>query len=164
MNRTVKGFISAILTLSILLCSVLPIFAAGEEEYLCELRLIYAEDYAEAKEILAEGGAMPPQTEAFVGAFSARDSLALAQVLTPLEKSKRENLLELLNSWRGLLEQAFACRTGGIRTGKLAQSVASSRSSAELLEAVKTLDKAIRYTQSNVSPGAVCSWLQWNLK
>ena len=54
MNRTVKGFISAILTLSILLCSVLPIFAAGEEEYLCELRLIYAEDYAEAKEILAD--------------------------------------------------------------------------------------------------------------
>ena len=54
MNRTVKGFISAILTLSILLCSVLPIFAADEEEYLCELRLIYAEDYAEAKEILAD--------------------------------------------------------------------------------------------------------------
>ncbi len=118
----------------------------------------------QAKEILAEGGSLPPQTESFVRCFAARDSLGMTQLLVPLEKWKRDALLELLFSWKSLLEQAFACRTGGVRAGKLAQELARSRSSAELLEAVKVLDKAARYCQSNVSPAAVCGWLQWALR
>ena len=118
----------------------------------------------QAKEILAEGGAIPPQTEAFVRCFAARDNLGLTQTLVPLEKSKRDALLELLSSWRALLEQALACRTGGAKAGKLAQTIAASRSSAELLGAVKTLDKALLYCQSNVSPAAVCGWLSWALR
>ena len=118
----------------------------------------------QAKEILEEGGSLPPQTEMFVRCFAAKDSLGLTQLLVPLEKWKRDALLELIFSWRGLLEQAFACRTGGIRVGKLAQTLAGSRSSRELLEAVQVLDKAAKYCQSNVSPAAVCGWLQWTLR
>ena len=120
--------------------------------------------YGQAKEILAEGGAVPPQTESFVKAFSARDSLGLTQVLVPLEKWKRDALAELLESWLSLLEQALACRTGGARAGKLARQIAESRSSAELMGAVNALRKALEYVRSNVSGAAVCGWLQWALR
>ena len=120
--------------------------------------------YGQAKEILAEGGAVPPQTEAFVRSFCARDSLGLTQVLVPLEKWKRDALTELLQSWLELTEQALACRTGGARAGKMAQAIARSRSSAELMEAVNALGKALEYARSNVSGAAVCGWLQWALR
>ena len=118
----------------------------------------------QAREILSEGGSLPPQTESFVRCFAARDYLGLTQTLVPLEKWKRDALLELLFSWKDLLEQAFACRTGGRPAGKMARAIASGRSSAELLAAVKVLDKATLYCQSNVSPAAVCGWLQWALR
>ena len=118
----------------------------------------------QAKEILSEGGAIPPQTEGFVRAFSARDSLGLTQVLVPLEKWKRDALTELLESWLSLLEQALACRTGGAKAGKLARQLAESRGSAELMGAVNALRKALEYTKSNVSGAAVCGWLQWALR
>ena len=118
----------------------------------------------QAKEILSEGGAISPQTENFVRFFAARDSLGLTQTVVPMEKWKRDALLEQLSAWKEILEQAFACRTGGAKAGRLTRTVAGSRSSAELLDAVKNLDKAMVYCQSNVSPAAVCGWLQWKLK
>ena len=118
----------------------------------------------QAKQILSDGGALPPQTELFVKSFAARDSLGLTQVLVPLEKWKRDALLELLQSWKEILEQAFACRTGGAKAGSMAQSIAAARGSAELLAAVKTLDKALTCCRSNVSPAAVCGWLCWALR
>ena len=55
MKIAIKSIISIILTISILVCATVPAFAAGaEEEYISELRLIYADDYNEAKEILAD--------------------------------------------------------------------------------------------------------------
>ena len=56
MKKVLKSIISTILVLSMLLMAVLPAFAAGgaEEEYICELRLVYADDYDEAKDILAD--------------------------------------------------------------------------------------------------------------
>lgn len=118
----------------------------------------------QAKQILANGGALPPQTELFVRSFAARDSLGLTQTIVPLEKWKRDALLELLESWKELLEQSFACRSGGAKAGKLAQTIAAARGSGELLAAVKTLDKAMAYCRSNVSPAAVCGWLNWALR
>jgi DNA polymerase-3 subunit delta' len=118
----------------------------------------------QAKEILSEGGAVPPQTEGFIRAFSARDSLGLTQVLVPLEKWKRDTLTELLESWLSLLEQALACRTGGAKAGKLARQIAESRGSAELMGAVNALRKALEYVRSNVSGAAVCGWLSWALR
>lgn len=54
MKKAFKNILSIILVISMLLCATVPAFAAGAEEYICELRLIYAEDYEEAKEILSE--------------------------------------------------------------------------------------------------------------
>ena len=120
--------------------------------------------YGQAREILAEGDTVPPQTEGFIRSFSARDSLALVQTLAPMEKWKRDQLVEILESWLELTEQALACRTGGARAGKLARTLAESRSSAELMAAANALRKALEYTRSNVSGAAVCGWLQWTLR
>ena len=55
MKKMVKRILSIILIMSMLLCSTVPGFAAGkEEEYICELRLIYADNVNEAKQILAD--------------------------------------------------------------------------------------------------------------
>ena len=55
MKKAFKSVISVVLVISMLLCAAVPAFAAGaEEEYICELRLIYAEGYEEAKQILAD--------------------------------------------------------------------------------------------------------------
>ena len=55
MKKILKSIIACMLALSMLLCATVPAFAVGtEEEYICELRLIYAEDYEEARQILAD--------------------------------------------------------------------------------------------------------------
>ena len=118
----------------------------------------------QAKEILAEGGTLPPQTEQFIRAFSARDSLGLTQTLVPLEKWKRDELITLMESWLELTEQALACRTGGAGAGRMARLLAESRSSTELMGAVNALRKALEYARSNVSGAAICGWLQWSLR
>ena len=63
-----------------------------------------------------------------------------------------------------LTEEALACRIGGVRAGALARSMAEGRSSMELMDAARILGKALEYTRSNVSPAAVCGWLQWALR
>jgi DNA polymerase-3 subunit delta' len=160
-------------------CTELKLMALPEKILHRQLRLEYPEASEEdilsamarsggflgqAKEILSEGGSLPPQTESFVRCFADRDYLGLTQTLVPMEKWKRDALLELLFSWKEILEQAFACRTGGRPAGKMARAIASSRSSSELLAAVKILDKAAQYCQSNVSPAAICGWLSWALR
>ena len=55
MKKMAKSILSIVLIISTLLCATVPALAAGTEEYICELRLVYAEDYEEAKQILAGG-------------------------------------------------------------------------------------------------------------
>ena len=55
MKKAFKSILSIILSLSMLICATVPAFAVDGEEYICELRIIYADDYEEAKEILADG-------------------------------------------------------------------------------------------------------------
>lgn len=118
----------------------------------------------QARDILREGDTVPPQTESFVRCFAGKDSLGLTMTLVPMEKWKRDALGEILQSWLGLTEEALACRIGGARAGSLARTLAESRGSGELLEAARNLRKALDYCQSNVSPGAICGWLQWVLR
>ena len=55
MKKMTKRIISIILTLCLTFLATVPVFAADEdEEYLCDLRLIYADDYDEAEEILED--------------------------------------------------------------------------------------------------------------
>ena len=53
MKKTLRRVLSLVLIVSLLLVSNLQVFAATEEVYLSDLRIIYAEDYNEAKEILS---------------------------------------------------------------------------------------------------------------
>ena len=53
--------------------------------------------------------------------------------------------------------------TGYIRS-QLARTLAAQRSSVELLQAVRQLEKTIEYAQGNVSPAAICGHLAWALR
>ena len=118
----------------------------------------------QARELLKSGDQLPPQTESFVKAFANRAPLLLVQTLVPMEKWKRDALSDILLSWMELLEQALASRSGIRAVSPHARQLSQLRTAAELHEGVRILKKAVEYTQSNVSPAAVCGWLQWELR
>ena len=117
----------------------------------------------QARAQLDGSGEVPPQTESFVQALCARDDLLLAQTLVPMEKWKRDALVQILQQWREIVENALACRSGIGAVSPLARRLSQIRPPEELLELCALLNKAILYTQSNVSPAAVCGWLMWAL-
>ena len=118
----------------------------------------------QALELLESGGAVPPQTEGFVNAVSSRNPLLLAQTLVPMEKWKRDDLADILQSWLELTEEALAARSGRPPLSPHARALSQSRAPAELLDLSCCLKKAADYTMSNVSPAAVCGWLVWQLR
>lgn len=118
----------------------------------------------QALALLSQGAEVPPQTEQFVEAFAKRDALLLTQVLVPMEKWKREALLEILRQWLEILEGALMSRSGGGAVSALSRNVAQTRTAAELYSGVSALRKALDYTLSNVSPAAICGWLSWELR
>ncbi|MDD6199640.1 MAG: DNA polymerase III subunit delta [Firmicutes bacterium] len=118
----------------------------------------------QAGKLLSEGDALPPQTEGFAESFASGDTLRLLQTLVPMEKWKRDQLIPVLNQWRGLLESGLACRAGIPAPSPLARRLGACRSSRELSEAIRSLNKAVEYAQGNVSPAAVCGWLEWALR
>ena len=82
-----------------------------------------------------------------------------AEVLTPLEKRKREQLLPLLQDWERLLTEALAARCAGTPAPEALQAVRDRRTAPELLAAVEALREAQTYCTANVSPAAVCGAL-----
>ena len=117
-----------------------------------------------AREILGDGAEIPPQTIAFVKAFASRDGLGLTQTLVPMEKWKRDQLVEILHSWLEIVESALSARTGNRPVSALARELAASRGNAELMNAAKHLNKCIEYALSNVSPAAVSNYLLWAIR
>ena len=117
----------------------------------------------QALQLLEEGAQLSEQTAGFVRSFAHRDTLGLVRVLTPMEKWKRDQLIPTLHQWVRLLQEALSCRSGAAAAGPAAE-LAAQRTSKDLLEAIKALQKAIEYAQSNVSPAAVCGWLVWVLR
>ncbi len=118
----------------------------------------------QAKEILEEGSDLPAQTVEFLEAFSQRNAYALAQVLVPMEKWKRDQLIPILQQWVTFLEGALVYRSGLAAATPMAQALNSGRSAAELKQAIEHLQKTIEYAQGNVSTGAICGYLVWALK
>lgn len=114
--------------------------------------------------LLEADGEVIPQTQAFVESFAAKSALGLVQVLVPMEKWKRDKILPVFTEWLQLMQSALACRSGMPAVSPLAQKMAESRSSADLLAAVKHLQKSIEYTQANVSVGTICGYLTWALR
>ena len=118
----------------------------------------------QAKALLEAGCVVSDQTWEFAKAYVSADPVALLQVLVPMEKWKRDALCQELCQWLELLENALMSRSGGVAATALASEVASRRNSRELMQAVGHLQKAIEYTQGNVSPAAVCGYLEWALR
>lgn len=87
-----------------------------------------------------------------------------AELLCPMEKWKRDQLSQELTAWRALLADAL------LAVGECGHPLPWRRGSpknaraATLLSAVDVLQKAIDYTQGNVSPAAVCRWLFFALR
>ncbi len=104
------------------------------------------------------------QTRDFVRAMCAKDSLLLTRTLVPLEKSKRDALIVLLQQWTDILEGALLIRCGAQSTSAAAAELAASLGAAELSDAVEKLQKCIRYAQGNVSPAAICGYLCRHLR
>ena len=113
---------------------------------------------------LLKDGELPPQTESFVRSLAGGDALGLTQTLVPMEKWKRDALQEILSNWIELLEGALTSRAGGQAVSALSRTLASSLSSPQLYDALKHLKKAHLYCQSNVSPAAICGYLNWALR
>ena len=118
----------------------------------------------QARELLESGDRIPPQTEGFFRALASRDGLLLTQTLVPMEKWKRDPLADILTEWMEIVEEALAGRSGLQAVSPLARQLSQQRTAGELRGILLSLRKAADYTRSNVSPGAVCGWLQWELK
>ncbi len=118
----------------------------------------------QAMTLLEGDDSLLPQTEAFCAAFAQRDVLGLLRTLVPMEKWKRDQLIPALQQWLSVLEEGLACRSGGRALTAQARQLAASRDSADLLAAIREIQKSIDYAQRNISCAAICGYLQWALR
>ena len=118
----------------------------------------------QAKQLLENGQTVSPQTLGFLKAVGEKDVLELIQTLVPMEKWKRDVLTQTLNEWLELTENALLCRSGMDTVSPHARRLAKDRTSKELMDIITHLQKAVTYTQANVSPAAVCGYLEWELQ
>lgn len=118
----------------------------------------------QAQEILSGGEALSPQSAAFAESFAARDILGLTQILVPMQKMKRDQLIGILSQWLEILESALAARSGMGAASAQSRALSAARSSQELMDAIHDLKKALTYAQGNISPAAICGWLEWALR
>ena len=118
----------------------------------------------QAAQLLESGENLPPEVEAFVESFAARDTMGLVTTLVPMEKWKRDQALPVFTQWLEVLQEGLACRSGVPAASRAAKTLATARSAKDLLAAVENLQKAIEYTQGNVSVAAVCGWLTHALR
>ena len=118
----------------------------------------------QAKEILASGEIRCEHTDRFIQCYATRDTMALLQLLVPMERWKRDQLIEVLIRWEEALQNALVSRSGIAAVSAAVRQLSTARSSQELLEGIRHIQKAIAYTQSNVSVAAVSGYLQWVLR
>lgn len=105
-----------------------------------------------------------PRTDALVQAMCRKDVYALLQTLVPLEKMKRDALSTLIADWLELSEQALSAKCGGSALSESARNLSESATAQELAALVEVFRKAGLYLNANVSPAAVCGWLEWELR
>ena len=117
----------------------------------------------QAMQLLSEEGDAS-QIQALLQAYARKDPLLLAQTLVPMEKWKRDQLIPVLQRWLLALEEALASRSGMAAISPAATQIAACRSGQEMYQAIGCLKKALEYAQSNVSPAAICGWLQWAMR
>ena len=118
----------------------------------------------QAIDLLEQGQHTSPQTQNFLDAFAHKNPLALVQTLVPMEKWKREQLIEELQSWQQELYQALLGRNGVRILSPAAREVGSLRNSQDVMHAIESIRKGIEYAQGNISVAAICGWLSWALR
>jgi DNA polymerase-3 subunit delta' len=114
--------------------------------------------------LLEQGVERTGQFREFAKSFATRDTVGLLQVLVPMERWNREALIPELTQWKELLLQALMSRSDFPAMDPAAREIAAQRSSRDLYNAIGCLNKAIDYTQGNISTAAVCGWLEWVLR
>ena len=118
----------------------------------------------QALTLMEQGGSHSPQTEQFIKSFESRDVMGLLQVLVPMEKWKRDQLIPELAAWQQLLHEALLHRSGARGIPPTAQRLGAARGSRDIKDAIGHLQKAIEYAQGNVSVAAICGWLTQTLR
>jgi len=118
----------------------------------------------QAKQLLAEGAAISPQTELLVQGLVRRDAMALLGALVPMEKWKRDPLIEQLQEWIRLVQSAILSRSGGEAIHPLARDLAAGCTAQALTKVLEHLQKCTQYALGNVSPAAICGYLEWALR
>ena len=113
----------------------------------------------QAAQFLENGENLSPEVENFVKSFAARDTMGLLQVIVPMERWKRDQAIPVFTAWLSALQEGLSCRSGAPAASRAAKALADQRSAKDLLAAVEAMQKAIEYTQGNVSVAAVCGWL-----
>ena len=118
----------------------------------------------QAERLLDEDSQVRAETAALVEALCKKDAMGLLRLLCPLEKSKRDALAELLQDWQELLENALTAACGIRTVSDQARRLAAALDSRTLHRHYTVLRQAREYTLSNVSPAAVCGYLEWALR
>lgn len=118
----------------------------------------------QARDLLSQGDLWLQTTKDFAAAYLKKDTPALLKLLVPLEKSKRDALIPILQQWLDLLGGALTTRAGLPPLDAMTRAIAAGRTPQDLQRAIVVLEESIQYLQGNVSPGAVCGNLLWQLQ
>lgn len=103
-------------------------------------------------------------TVSFLESYARSDTMGIVQILVPMEKWKREALIEELQRWLESITNALSARSGMAATQPVAGKIAAARTGQDLMKAISALQKAITYARGNVSPAAICGYLSWELR
>ncbi len=114
----------------------------------------------QALRLLVSDASLDEKTVQFAKAFAAGDAAALVQVISPMEKYKRDQLQPILQQWLELLCQALAARSGAGSASDDARAIAKKRTGQDILRAIETLQKILnQYIPMNVGAGHICGAL-----
>ena len=108
--------------------------------------------------------AFGPAAAQFAACYAARNALALLELLLPMEKWKREQLIPVLEQLREYLAELLMLRSGLGTPDDTQKKILQGRTGAELLAAANNLQTAIDDLNANVGAGAVIGWLSLQLR
>jgi len=115
-------------------------------------------------QLVKEGAEPAPQVLEFLDTYAARDAYRLVSLLAGMEKSKRDQLIPVLEQWTECLAGALVYRSGGRAVTPMADRLSKARQPRELRAAIAHLQKCVFYAQGNVSPAAICGYLAYALR
>lgn len=118
----------------------------------------------QAKAVMEEAEDASETTLRFLKSYAAADAMSLTQILVSMEKWKRDQLVAELERWLQVLANALTARSGIAPTQPMAAQISANRSAKDLTHAIHALQKVIDYAQYNVSVGAICGSLLWELR